>query len=217
LAHHLTSLIAVYGSWLVAGIIALECIGIPLPGETILVASALYAGSTHELSIWSIIVAGILGGIIGNLIAFWVGRQFGYALLLRYGSYIHLTTARIKIGQYLFLRYGSKVVFFARFVPVLRSVAAFMAGANYMPWGSFWIANVAGAAAWVTMDCLGAYLLGEEVAKVAGPVGIALGALVVGAVVVLPGLLIRHEKRLENEAERALPGPLRPAPTRQRT
>jgi membrane protein DedA with SNARE-associated domain len=215
LAQHLTSLIAAYGSWLVAGIIALECIGIPLPGETILVASALYAGSTHELSIWSVIVAGILGGIVGNLIAFWLGRQFGYALLLRYGSYVHLDTARIKIGQYLFLRYGSKVVFFARFVPVLRSVAAFLAGANYMPWGSFWIANVAGAAAWVTMDCLAAYYLGEEVAKLAGPVGIALGVAVVAALVSLPGLLIRHEKRLEAEAERALPGPLRPVRTKQ--
>lgn len=217
MAHQLTSLIAVYGSWLVAGIIALECIGIPLPGETILVASALYAGSTHELSIWSIIIAGVLGGIIGNLIAFWLGRQFGYALLVRYGDYIHLNTARIKIGQYLFLRYGSKVVFFARFVPVLRSFAAFLAGANYMPWGSFWIANVAGAVAWVTMDCLAAYLLGKEVAKVAGPVGIALGIAVVAALVLLPSLLIRHEKRLEVEAERALPGPLRPVRTRQRT
>jgi membrane protein DedA with SNARE-associated domain len=215
LVHHLTSLIAVYGNWLVAGVIALECIGIPLPGETILVASALYAGSTHELSIWSIIVAGILGGIIGNLIAFWLGHRFGYALLLRYGGYVHLNTARIKIGQYLFLRYGSKVVFFARFVPVLRSVAAFFAGANCMPWGSFWIANVAGAAAWVTMDCLTAYYLGEEVAKLAGPVGIALGVVVVAAIVLLPSLLLRHEKRLEAEAERALPGPLRPVQTRQ--
>jgi len=76
-----------------------------------------------------------------------VGRRFGYALLLRYGSYVHLNTARIKIGQYLFLRYGSKVVFFARFVPVLRSVRRLPCRRELHALGSFWIANVAGAAA----------------------------------------------------------------------
>ena len=150
--HHLASLISVYGSWLVAGIIALECVGVPLPGETILIAAALYAGSTHELSIWSVFVAGVLGGIIGNFIAFWVGREFGYRLLLRYGRYVHLSESRIKIGQYLFMRHGSKVVFFARFVPLLRSVVGFLAGANYMPWRDFWIANIAGAVVWVAID-----------------------------------------------------------------
>jgi membrane protein DedA with SNARE-associated domain len=210
LTHHLTSLIAAYGSWLVAGIIALECIGIPLPGETILVAAAIYAGSTQELSIWSVIVAAILGGIAGNLVAFWIGRRFGYGLLLRYGSYIHMNESRIKIGQYLFLRYGSKVVFFARFVPVLRSVAGFLAGANYMPWRSFMFANVTGAIAWVSMDCLAAYYLGREVAELAGPVGMALGAAFVVALVLLGTLLVRREKDLGVEAERALPGPLRP-------
>jgi len=130
LIHHLAPLISVYGSWLVAAIIALECVGVPLPGETILVAAALYAGSTHELSIWSVFVAGVLGGIIGNFIAFWVGREFGYRLLLRYGRYVHLSESRIKIGQYLFMRHGSKVVFFARFVPLLRSVVGFLAGAH---------------------------------------------------------------------------------------
>ena len=97
--HHLHSLISVYGSWLVAAIIALECVGLPLPGETILIAAALYAGSTHELSIWSVFVAGVLGGVIGNFVAFWVGREFGYRLLLRYGRYVHLSESRIKIGQ----------------------------------------------------------------------------------------------------------------------
>ncbi len=210
MTHHLTSLIATYGSWLVAGIIALECVGIPLPGETILVTSAIYAGSTNDLSIWSVIIAAILGGIAGNIVAFWLGRRFGYALLLRYGNYVHLTPARIKIGQYLFLRYGGNVVFFARFVPILRSYAAFFAGANYMPWRSFMVANVAGAAAWVGTDCLIAYNLGKEVAELAGPVGMALAIAVVAGFVLLGVLIVRHEKRLEAEAEKAMPGPLRP-------
>jgi len=215
LIHHLAPLISVYGSWLVAAIIALECVGVPLPGETILVAAALYAGSTHELSIWSVFVAGVLGGIIGNFIAFWVGREFGYRLLLRYGRYVHLSESRIKIGQYLFMRHGSKVVFFARFVPLLRSVVGFLAGANYMPWRDFWIANIAGAVAWVAIDAFGAYYLGGEIKKLAAPVGVAIGIVVVAIIVVIAVVLARHEKRLAIEAERAFPGPLRPVRIRR--
>ena len=215
LIHHLTSLIDAYGIWLVAVIIALECIGIPLPGETILVTAAIYAGSTHELSIATVILAAVLGGIVGNIVAFWLGRQFGYALLLRYGHYVHLTPARIKIGQYLFLRYGSSVVFFARFVPILRSYAAFLAGANYMPWRSFMVANMAGAVAWAATDCLLAYNLGKEVAKLAGPVGLALAVVVVAGFILLGALIVRHEKRLAIAAENALPGPLRPVPAKR--
>jgi membrane protein DedA with SNARE-associated domain len=214
LIHHLTLLIDAYGIWLVAGIIALECIGFPLPGETILVTAAIYAGSTHQLSIAAVILAAVLGGIVGNIVAFWLGRRFGYALLLRYGHYVHLTPARIKIGQYLFLRYGGNVVFFARFVPILRSFAAFLAGANYMPWRSFMVANVAGALAWVGTDGLLAYNLGKEVAKLAGPVGMALAVVVVAGLILLGALVVRHEKRLEVAAENALPGPLRPVPKR---
>ena len=179
----LAHLISAYGIWLIALIIALECICIPVPGETTLVAAAIYAGTTQELNIVSVILAAIVGGIVGNVIAFWIGREYGYRLLVRYGSYVHLDETRIKIGEYLFLRHGSKVVFFARFIPVLRSFAAVLAGANRMPWRSFMIANVAGAVAWVGLDCTLAYLIGEELTKVAGPVGIGLALLVV----VLPG------------------------------
>jgi len=216
LTHDLTSLISAYGSWLVAAIITLECIGIPAPGETTLIAAAIYAGTTHELSIWSVVVAGVLGGISGNLIAFWIGREFGYRLLLRYRTYLHLNSSRIKIGQYLFLRYGSKVVFFARFAAVLRSIVGLLAGANYMPWRSFLIANVTSAIAWVGAYCLGAYYLGQEITRLAAPVAIAFGIMVVAIIVLVAVFLARYERRLEIAAERALPGPLRPARSKRR-
>ena len=206
----LAHLISAYGIWLIALIIALECICIPVPGETTLVAAAIYAGTTQELNIVSVILAAIVGGIVGNVIAFWIGREYGYRLLVRYGSYVHLDETRIKIGEYLFLRHGSKVVFFARFIPVLRSFAAVLAGANRMPWRSFMLANVAGAVAWVGLDCTLAYLIGEELTKVAGPVGIALALLVVVLLAVGGWLVARHETQLAIAAERALPGPLHP-------
>ena len=201
-----TSLISSYGLWLIAGMIALECIGVPVPGETILVAAAIYAGTTHHLSIGAVIGAAIAGAIVGNIIAFSLGRAYGYRLLRRYGRYIHLDETQIRIGQYLFLRHGGKVVFFARFVPVLRSVAALLAGANRMSWRSFMVANVAGAVVWVGIDCTGAYLLGEELTKLAAPVGIALGAIVVAIIVAGAWFIARHEKELAVEAERALAG-----------
>jgi membrane protein DedA with SNARE-associated domain len=186
--------------------IALECVGVPVPGETILVASAIYAATTHELNIWSVVGAGIAGAIVGNIVAFGIGRRYGYGLLLRYGSYLRLDEPRIKIGQYLFLRYGSRVVFFARFVPVLRSIAGVLAGANRMPWSSFMMANVTGAVAWVSIDCFGAYLFGEEITRLAAPVGIALGLLIILALVATGVFIARHEQQLAAEAERAFPG-----------
>jgi membrane protein DedA with SNARE-associated domain len=206
----LTAWISAYGVWLIAGMIALESICIPVPGETVLVAAAIFAGSTHELNIVSVIAAGIVGAILGNTVAFWIGRAYGYRLLLRYAAYVHLDERRIKIGEYLFLRHGGKVVFIGRFVPVLRSFAAILAGVNRMPWRDFMVANVAGAIAWVGIDATAAYFLGKELTKVAAPVGVAVALVVVAILAIGARLLARHEERLAAEAERALPGPLAP-------
>jgi membrane protein DedA with SNARE-associated domain len=211
-----TSLISAYGVWLIGGMIALESAGIPVPGETVLVAASIYAGTTHDLNIASVIAAGIVGGTVGNVIAFAIGRVYGYRLLRQYGGYLQLNDSRIKIGQYLFLRHGGKAVFIARFIPLLRSVAGLLAGANHMPWSSFMTANVAGAAAWVGIDCSLAYMFGEALTKLAAPVGVALGLAVVVAIVVLTRFIVRHEQELAIEAERALPGPLEPPRMRRR-
>jgi membrane protein DedA with SNARE-associated domain len=213
LAPALTELISTYGVWLVAGVIALECICVPVPGETILVTAAIYAGTTHALNIGSVIGAAIAGGIAGNIIAFWIGRKFGYALLMRYGAYLRLSESRIRIGQYLFLQYGGKVVFFARFLPLLRSVAGVLAGINRMPWSRFLTANVAGAIAWVGVDCTAAYLFGEELTKLTGPIGIALAVIIVAILAAVAVIIAQHERRLACRARHALPGALQELPS----
>ena len=129
--------------------------GIPLPGETVLVLAALYACTHHDLSIWGVIASAAAGAILGDNIGYWVGREFGYRLLLRYGAYIGISDSRIKLEQYLFLRHGTKVVFFGRFVAQLRILTAFLAGENRMDWRRFLLANAAGGILWATLFDLG--------------------------------------------------------------
>ncbi len=204
----LTHLVSAYGYWAVLLFVAIESTGIPFPGETMLLVAAIYAGSTHNLQIELVIAAAAAGAILGDNIGFWVGREGGYRLLRRYGRYIHLDERRLKLGQYLFLRHGGKMVFFGRFVAVLRAWAAFLAGTNRMPWPRFLVANAAGGILWATIFGLGGYILGDNFQRVEGPVGKV--AVVVAAAIIIGGLyfLRRNERRLEEEAERSLPGPL---------
>lgn len=210
--HHL---IETYGYGVIAGIVALEGMGIPVPGETALIIAAVYAQRTHHLSIALVIVAAAAGAILGDNTGYFIGRELGYRLVFRFGRYVGLNESRIKLGQYLFARHGGKVVFVARFVAVLRTVAALLAGLNYMPWRRFVVFNAAGGILWATVYGNGAYWLGKQIEHVARPVGLGLAA----AAIILIGLgvlfLRRHEAQLRADAERALPGPLQP-PGRRR-
>jgi membrane protein DedA with SNARE-associated domain len=204
----LMHLLASYGYLAVLLFVAIESTGIPFPGETILLVAAIAAGTTHQLSIALVIVAAAVGAILGDNLGFWVGREGGYRLLHRYGRYIRLEERRLKLGQYLFLKHGGKVVFFGRFVAVLRAWAAFLAGTNRMRWPRFLLFNAAGGIVWATLYGLGGYFLGDNIHRLVGPVGIVL--LVLAVLLILVGIVVvrRNEKRLEDEAEWALPGPL---------
>lgn len=206
---HIAHLIATYGLLAIGVIIALESMGFPLPGESVLVLAALYSAH-HGHSIAAVVASAAVGAMLGDNVGYWIGREFGYQLLRRYGSRIGLSPNKIKIGQYLFLRHGRMVVFFGRFVAVLRVLAAVLAGINRMDWRQFLLANAAGAILWASVIGFGTYFFGRAVMHVTRPVGIALAAVAL-AVIVGALLFVRaHEAELEAEAERALPGPLRP-------
>ena len=194
---------------------ALESVGIPLPGETVLIAAAAIAGANHALNIWFVIAAAALGTTLGDNLGFWIGRELGSWLLVRFGRYVWLTKRRIKLGQYLFLRYGGGVVFFGRFVSVLRSLAAFLAGANRMDWKRFFAFNAAGGTAWATIYGLGAYYLGKEVSHLSDSVGTGIAVVAAIALIAVAWFLRRHEVELEKQAAAALPGPLRPVRRRK--
>jgi len=213
LAHHLHGAIATYGYLAIFLIVAMESAGIPMPGETVLITAAILAGQ-GTLRIYGVIGAAAAGAIIGDNCGYWVGREFGFPLLYRYGHYIHLDERRLKLGQYLFLKHGGKVVFFGRFVAVLRAFAAFLAGVNRYNWEEFFLYNAAGGIVWATIFGLGGFWLGRAFEHYARPV--ALAALIAAAIgAILGARFIRyHEQALEDEAERALPGPLvKPKPS----
>src|SRR5580700_4225883 len=160
--HFVEHLIHVYGLVTVALIVGLECVGVPLPGETALLGAAIYAGTKHDLNIVAVILTAAAAAIVGRVVGYMLGRVFGYWLLLRYGNYVRMTEARIKLGQYLFLRHGGKIVFIAQFIPVLRTFAGIFAGANVMPWRNFLVTNAAGAFLWAVSYGYAAYALGRE-------------------------------------------------------
>jgi membrane protein DedA with SNARE-associated domain len=211
---HLPDLVVQYGYIAIFVVIALESAGIPMPGETILISSAVYAGAHqagtgHEaFNIFLVIGTAAVAAIMGDNLGFWVGRVWGLSLLVRYGRFIGVDEAKLKLGQFLFLKHGGKIVFFGRFVALLRAFAAVLAGANRFDPKRFLFCNALGGVVWASlMGGLG-YQFGLQVENVIGPMGLAGLAVVILISIVTWRFYKRHEKRLTIEAEKALPGPL---------
>lgn len=201
-------LVQAYGYWAVFLAVGLESLGVPVPGETTLIAAALFAGNTHRLSLVYLVIVAAVAAIAGDNLGYLIGRGGGYRLLRRYGHRVHVDEAKLKVGRYLFDRHGGSVVFVGRFITVLRTYAAFLAGTNMMSWRRFLVYNAAGGIAWAALVGTGAYLLGAAAHQVGTVVTIASGVLVVVVIVAAVVYLRRHMKRLERKAEQAYPGPL---------
>ena len=153
---HFETFIAAYGYFAVFAIVALESSGVPMPGETALVTAAIFAGQ-GTLNVFVVAACAAAGAIIGDNAGYWVGREFGFPIAYRYGRYVSLDEARLKLGQYLFLRHGGKIVFFGRFVAVLRAFAAFLAGVNRFEWEQFFFFNAAGGVIWASIYASGGF------------------------------------------------------------
>ena len=206
---NVTQLIESSGYFALFALIAAESLGVPLPGETALIVAGTYAGTTHHLNPWLIFLVASAAAIIGDNIGYWIGDKGGYALARRYGPRVRLDERKLKIARYLFDRHGSAVVFFGRFVAVLRTYAAFLAGTSKMRWRLFLPANAAGGIVWAGVYTLASYLAGHALERASSTItwvlaGAAVLAVVVGFVV------LRHQgRKLAARAEAAYPGPLK--------
>jgi membrane protein DedA with SNARE-associated domain len=205
---HVDHLVQSYGYWAVFILVGVESLGLPLPGETVLIAAGAYAGHTHKLSVWGIFAMAALAAILGGNVGFWIGDKGGYRLLRRYGRYIHINETEIKVGRYVFDRHGGKVVFLGRFVTILRTYVAFLAGTNRMRWRRFFVYNAAGGILWAAIFSFASYELGNALRRASGTLNLALGAVAVVVVVVVIMFVRRQAAKLAAVAEAAYPGPL---------
>lgn len=146
-----------YGYLAVGGFVLLEDFGVPVPGEVILIAAAIFAGA-GQMNIALVIVVAALGAIIGDNIGFAVGHFGGRRLLERFGRYIFLTPERLDHAEHYFNRHGGKIVVVARFVEGLRQVNGILAGTVGMHWLRFLGFNALGAVLWVCWWSLLGYL-----------------------------------------------------------
>jgi undecaprenyl-diphosphatase len=168
-----------------AALVGAESTGVPVPGETALIAAAILARD-GKLDLALVIAVAAAGAIIGDNLGYAIGRKGGRALLLKPGPLLEHRKRILERGEPFFARHGPKAVFLGRWVALLRIAAAWLAGINHMPWRTFAFCNALGGIAWATSVGLTAYLLGplaETIVKDVGIAGVAIAAVLAIAVV----------------------------------
>jgi membrane protein DedA with SNARE-associated domain len=164
--HHLEGTLHDWGYFAVAGFIFFEDFGIPLPGETMLIAASLYAGAGH-LNVFVVGIVAFLAAVAGDNVGYAIGRFGGRELVERYGKWVFLTGDRLDRAEKFFQRHGGKIVAIARFVEGLRQLNGIIAGTVEMHWARFLLFNAIGAALWVGVWTSLGYLAGNNVETVA--------------------------------------------------
>jgi membrane protein DedA with SNARE-associated domain len=188
LVHH-------YGLAALFLIVMLESGGVPLPGETALVAAGVFA-SRGKLDILAVVVVAAAAAIIGDNLGYWIGRTGGRGLLERSRLLSRWSDRVLPWAEEFFHRHGAKTIFIGRFFSVLRVTAAWMAGVSRMHWWRFFLWNAAGGICWAMLVGLVAYFAGEAVANAISHYGLIGGGALVA--LVLAGLVGFHfwRKRL---------------------
>jgi membrane protein DedA with SNARE-associated domain len=185
--HKLEPTLRDWGYFAVAGFLFFEDFGVPLPGETMLIAASLYAGAGH-LNVFLVGIVGFAAAVLGDNVGYLIGRWGGRRLLDRVGKYVLLTPDRLDRGERFFNDHGGKIVVVARFVEGLRQANGLIAGTIEMHWAKFVACNALGAALWVAVWTSLGYLAGDNVEKVSHY--FTYGAIAIGVIAVL--VLWRH-------------------------
>ena len=191
-----------YGYLTVLVAIFLEDFGVPVPGETLLISSALLA-TQGQFNIYLLMLSAVTGAILGDNVGYLIGRAGGRRLVLRFGRYVFITPKRLEHAEGFFTRRGAIIVIVARFIEILRQLNGIIAGTAKMPWGLFLLYNGIGAALWVGFWSTLFYQLGNR-AQVIGTLfkryePIALGMIVLGVAGALAYHFLRRKKESDEE------------------
>ena len=194
----LAGLLDHYGYWAVLLFVMIEDFGVPVPGETMLIAASVYAGA-GRLNIVAVGVLGFAAAVIGDNIGFAIGHYGGRALVLRWGRYVRLTEQRLDKAEDFFRRHGGWIITIARFIEVLRQANGIVAGTTGLPWRRFLVFNALGAALWAgTWVSLG-YLAGSHIGAIYHDITRYSTYLLIALAVALAGYIgwhvLRHRRR----------------------
>ena len=194
----MTHFFTTHGLPLLFAVVLLESFGIPLPGETALIAFGVLASQGHHSIVW-VIVSAAAGAIIGDNLGYWlVGRLGGRELFERWGFLRRYSERFLPAAERLMQKHGGKTVFFGRFITVLRYTAAWVAGIGRMDWWRFLFWNSAGGICWATAVGLVAYYSGHAAADAIQRYGIYAAAAIVAALLVVVVATHYGKKRLED-------------------
>ncbi|MGK4579372.1 DedA family protein [Kitasatospora sp. HPMI-4] len=195
---HLAPLLDGYGYPAVGALVFLDNCAIPVPGQTILVLAAVYAG-TGRLSIAGVTAVAVLAAVAGHGVGYLIGRTGGLALLHRWGRYLLLTEERLAEADRFFGRHGPKVVLVARFIDGLRQTGGIISGAAELRPRRFMVADVVGALLWVGVWASVGYAAGADIgplyAKALHYQGVLLIVLVLLVVALVVVRILRRRHR----------------------
>jgi membrane protein DedA with SNARE-associated domain len=193
------SLVHDYGLAILFLLIAMESAGVPLPGETALVAAGVLA-ARGDMDIVAVIVVAAVAAILGDNVGYWIGRLGGRKLLQRWGRLERHAARVLPWSERFFRRHGAKTIFLGRFIAVLRVTAAWMAGISHMHWWRFFLWNAAGGICWAALVGLVAYYAGRAAADAISRYGLFAGAAII-VVLVVGAVVYRFVRRRLMEAE----------------
>ena len=187
------ALVSDYGLAVLFLLVAMESAGIPLPGETALIAASVLASRGH-FDIVAVIVVAAVAAIVGDNIGYWIGRLGGRKLLTRSAWLDRHASRVLPWSERFFARHGAKTIFLGRFVAVLRVTAAWLAGVSKMSWWRFFFWNAAGGVCWAVLIGLVAYYAGQAAADAINRYGL-YGAVVIVAVAAAGFIAVRLWRR----------------------
>lgn len=193
-----------YGYLTIIAAVFLEDFGIPVPGETLLIAGSLLA-TQGEFNIYILMACAWAGAVLGDNVGFLIGRVGGRRLALRFGRYVLITPDRLRFAENFFRRRGAIVVIGARFIEILRQLNGIIAGTANLEWWRFLIYNGIGAALWVGLWSTVAYRLGSQGQQVVALFKkyepFAIGAMVLLGAAVVVVRIVRSKREKSREAE----------------